>query len=169
MKEKDTLTSAFVRLRYRLHRIASGILGDSDDADDALQDAFCRLWAHRERIKTAGEAEAMSVTTVHNVCIDFVRRNSRSPMVGIDESRDTIDDNADDALQREHILDDVQRIIAQNLSPQQRIVLDLREVQGLSFEAIAEMLSMQPAAVRMTLSRARKTIREIYLNTSDNE
>ena len=87
MKEKDTLTSAFVRLRYRLHRIASGILGDSDDADDALQDAFCRLWAHRERIKTAGEAEAMSVTTVHNVCIDFVRRNSRSPMVGIDESR----------------------------------------------------------------------------------
>ena len=111
----------------------------------------------------------MSVTTVHNVCIDFVRRNSRSPMVGIDESRDTIDDNADDALQREHILDDVQRIIAQNLSPQQRRVLDLREVQGLSFEAIAEMLSMQPAAVRMTLSRARKTIREIYLNTSDNE
>ena len=107
MKEKDTLTSAFVRLRYRLHRIASGILGDSDDADDALQ--------------------------------------------------------------REHILDDVQRIIAQNLSPQQRRVLDLREVQGLSFEAIAEMLSMQPAAVRMTLSRARKTIREIYLNTSDNE
>ena len=79
------------------------------------------------------------------------------------------DDNADDALQREHILDDVQRIIAQNLSPQQRRVLDLREVQGLSFEAIAEMLSMQPAAVRMTLSRARKTIREIYLNTSDNE
>ena len=45
--DNDSLTSAFMRLRMRLTRIATGILGDSDAAEDALQDAFCRLWTHQ--------------------------------------------------------------------------------------------------------------------------
>ena len=45
----------------------------------------------------------------------------------------------------------------------------MRELEGMSFEAIAETLEMQPAAVRVALSRARQTIRNVYLKTRNDE
>jgi RNA polymerase sigma-70 factor (ECF subfamily) len=56
----------------------------------------------------------------------------------------------------------VERIINQELTPLQQKIIQLREYEGKSFEEIACDLGMQPAAVRMQLSRARKTIRECY-------
>ena len=54
--QDEALTSVFVGLRQRLRRMATAILGDSDAADDALQDAFCRLWTLRESyVKMTGK------------------------------------------------------------------------------------------------------------------
>ena len=53
----------------------------------------------------------------------------------------------------------VERIM-QDLPEQQRMVLQLRDVEAYEFEEIAEVMQMQPAAVRVALSRARKTVRE---------
>ena len=168
--ENDALTSAFMRLRQRLRNIATGILGDGDDADDALQDAFCRLWSRRERIHGSSEAEALSVTTVHNVCIDALRRQSHSPTVSLDENRDLHDtlDDADDTAGREMLLRSVDRIIDSRLTEQQRAIVRMRELEGMSFEAIAETLDMQPTAVRVALSRARKLIRDVYRATQSH-
>ena len=170
--DNDSLTSAFMRLRMRLTRIATGILGDSDAAEDALQDAFCRLWTHRNRISDNREAEALSVTTVHNVCIDALRKHSHAPMVSLDENRnsfDSPDDDAAEAAGRELMFRNVERIINQNLSAQQQAIVRMRDIDGLSFETIADYLNMQPATVRVTLSRARKTIRDIYLKTINDD
>ncbi|MGN1245824.1 MAG: RNA polymerase sigma factor [Muribaculaceae bacterium] len=162
----DALTSVFVGLRQRLRRIATGILGDSDDAEDALQDAFCRLWNRRDLIAGSKDAEALSVTTVHNVCIDAVRRHSHSPTVSIDENRDLpdcIDDSPDEAKEREALLHRVEQIIDRRLTEQQQSIVRMRELEGMSFDEIASALDMQPAAVRVALSRARKAIRSGYL------
>lgn len=173
MKRNDLLTSVFTDLRHRLKGLATGILGDSDDADDALQDAFCRLWQRRERIASQQEAEALSVTTVHNICIDTLRRHSHSPTVSIDENRDTSDEVVaadDDGVQaREELFNDVERIVSSRLTDQQQAVLRMRDIEGLSFDTIAESLDMQPAAVRVALSRTRKLIREIYLRRNNDE
>lgn len=173
MKKNDLLTSVFVDLRHRLKGLASGILGDSSEADDALQDAFCRLWQRRDRIASPKEAEALSVTTVHNVCIDVLRKHNHSPMVSIDENRDIsvedVNDGEDSILTREDLLRRVEQIISSRLTEQQQVILRMRDMEGLSFEAIAESLSMQPTAVRMSLSRTRKIIREIYIKTRSNE
>ena len=170
--EGDAFTSVFVGLRQRLKRIATGILGDSDDAEDALQDAFCRLWSRRDRIAGSSEVEALSVTTVHNVCIDALRRQSHSPTVSLDENRDShdcIDDDTNDAPERDMLLRSVEHIIDNRLSAQQQAIVRMRELEGMSFEAIAETLEMQPAAVRVALSRARQTIRNVYLKTRNDE
>ncbi|MDD6777759.1 MAG: sigma-70 family RNA polymerase sigma factor [Bacteroidales bacterium] len=168
----DALTSVFVGLRQRLRRMATAILGDSNAADDALQDAFCRLWTRRDRIAPDANAEALSTATVHNVCIDALRRRSHSPTVGFTDNLITEppdDDGDDDATQREMLLQSVERIIAGRLTPQQQAIVQMRDVEGRSFEEIASALSMQPTAVRVALSRSRKLIREIYLNTHDDE
>lgn len=56
-------------------------------------------------------------------------------------------------------------IIDNDLSANQRAIIDMREVQGMEFDDIATRLGMQPATVRVELSRARKRVREIYRNS----
>lgn len=65
-------------------------------------------------------------------------------------------------MTREAMLARVEAIINSRLTPQQQQIIQMRDVEGISFEEIAEKLDMQPSAVRMALSRARKTIRDIY-------
>ena len=68
------LISTFTALRKRFLRMAMHILPSEDDAADALQDAFCRLWPRREKIESEAEAEALATTTLRNICIDNIRK-----------------------------------------------------------------------------------------------
>ena len=62
----------------------------------------------------------------------------------------------------------VRAIIDQDLSANQRAIIDMRELQGMEFDDIAARLGMQPATVRVELSRARKRVREIYRNKKES-
>lgn len=159
----EALTSTFTSMRQRLLAMAERITGNRDEAADAVQDAFCRLWSHRDKIDTAQAAAGLSVTTVHNVSIDVVRRRAARPTVAVDEARDAIAacDSAPPP-DRTEAYRQVAAIVEHELTPTQRDVVRLREYQGLSFEEVGERLNMQPATVRVQLSRARKKIREIY-------
>lgn len=88
----DLLTSVFTRLRPRLHSTARRLLESDDDADDAVQEAFCRLWQRRDRLSGESEAEGVSVTTVRNICIDSLRQRQSRPTDPLDESSDRPDD-----------------------------------------------------------------------------
>ena len=67
-----------MRLRRRLQANARRMLADDSAADDALQDAFYRLWKHRDNIVTDSQAEGMSVIAVRNTCIDALRKHRDS-------------------------------------------------------------------------------------------
>ena len=154
---RDLLTDTYVNLRNRFRARAWRILGNADDADDALQEAFFKLWTRGYEIRTVSEAEALLSTAVRNTSLDAVRR--RRDKVPIDAAdRMPAEDRRDRAEQ----LAAVQGLIERELSDTQRFILDRIEYGGLTQEQIAQELGMQPAAVRMQLSRARKTIRELY-------
>lgn len=61
---KETLTSTFTELRKGFLRLAMRFLPNKEDADDALQEAFFRLWKHADQIGSREEAEALTVVTV---------------------------------------------------------------------------------------------------------
>ena len=61
MSEK-TVTSAYVTLRSKILRFAARFFPAEEDADDALQEAFCRLWQRHDNINTISEAEALAKT-----------------------------------------------------------------------------------------------------------
>lgn len=162
MKE-ETLTTAFTKLRTRFIRLAKRYLADSDEADDVLQEAFCRLWPKRTQLQSAQEAEAMATATVRNLCIDSWRRQQSISMVELDVERDSpLSEAADAALERSERFRQVQAIIERELSPLQQTILQRKELDGEDIASIARDLQMQQAAVRMHLSRARKAIRECY-------
>ena len=103
--------------------------------------------------------------TARHIGIDELRRRQKLGETRLEEGCDPAEatDAEDEAPERYRR---VKQIIDQRLTPLQREILERRETREEAFEEIAATLNMQPAAVRMQLSRARKLIREVYYEQS---
>ena len=166
---EEFLVTTFTEMRKGFLRLASRFLPNEEDASDALQDAFCRLWPKRNQIHSSQEAEALAVTTIRNLCIDQIRKE-KMDVVELDAERDSKpSETIEERLAKEELFLEVEEIINRQLSPIQRQILQEKEYEGKSIEEIADGLQMQPTAVRMQLSRARKTIRECYQKRHSHE
>ena len=152
-KMADILTETYQRIRLRLMARAGKVLADAEAAEDALQDAFLKLWG-RYPVRNEKEAEALLTRTVLNVSIDQLRKRKTVPLSG--------DLPEEDAEDREMQFRRVEEMVDSVLTDIQRQIIQRHEYEGITLEKIAEELGMQPPAVRMQLSRARKAIREQY-------
>ena len=166
MKQPDRITIAFTTLREQMLSLAGRITGNRDDAADAVQDAFVKLWQQQERYGTSSHASGAGMTAVRNTSIDLVRRNRRRNDVPVEQIADDITTITDE--DRTIVYQQVRAIIDKELSANQRAIIDMREIQGMEFDDIAARLGMQPATVRVELSRARKRVREIYRNRKES-
>ena len=160
MKHQDRITGAFTTLREQMLSLAERITGNRDDAADAVQDAFVRLWQQQDRYDSRRHARGAGMISVRNASIDLVRRNNQHGDVPIEQIADTVEEVNDN--ERSLAYQQVRHIIDNELSRNQQMIIDLREIQGLEFDAIAETMNMTAANVRVELSRARKRVREIY-------
>ena len=153
----DILTSIFTRLRPSLLASAKNVLRESGDvASDALQDAFCRLWRHRDSFADEEHARAASYTAVRNAAIDMVRRRRSTISAG------EIPETAADAVEASDLYDEVNSIIVRELTERERSILMMRDRNGFEMDAIAARLEITEANVRLILSRARRKVRECY-------
>ena len=158
------ITTVFTKFRRKFLNMAMAILPDEEDAADALQDAFCRLWPRRDTIDDEAKAEALTGVTLRNICIDKTRKRE-IPTVPIDEENESESTYS----QREEKYNAVKAIIDNELTAQQKKIIELKEFEGVDIEEIARQLQMTESAVRMNLSRARKKIRECYRKEAANE
>ena len=149
----DILTETYQRIRERLKAGAGKMLSDAEAAEDALQDAFVRLWG-RYQVRSEREAEALLTRTVRNVSIDQLRKRKTVPLA--------VDLPEEVGENREALFRRVEEMVDTELTDLQRLIIRRHEYESVTLERIAEELGMQPPAVRMQLSRARKTIREQY-------
>lgn len=167
---EETLTYTFTRLRKRFQLMARRILHNDDDADDVLQDAFCRLWPKKDELDDPQRTQALTAATIHNLCIDRLREQQRRPTTGIDDEKDAPEEpSPSDRLEMKESFLAVERIIETELSPLQREIIRRREYEDEDYAEIARALDMQETAVRMQLSRARKMIRSIYQQQNDEK
>ena len=118
----------------------------------------------KAKMLTPDEAAALMTTTVRNLSIDQTRRHKTHPRDELlPNLRDTTPfDPQAEADEAEQTFAEVMQIVSQQLSEQQQAILRLRDYEGRDYEEIAELLQMTPSAVRVNLSRARKTVREVY-------
>ena len=152
--------------RAKLRSMAAGIAG-SEEADDIIHDAFCRLWSRHPIIEDETEALKLSYTAVRNSAIDSYRRSTSRPAVSIEDSCHIIEqeDETETAKERQQTYEAVVNISHRVLNKRQFEVFELHDIKGLGYEEVAETLGMTQENVRVTLSRARKSIREIYRKT----
>ena len=164
MKE-ELLTSVFMRIKGRLQMTARRIVSD-EAVDDALQDAFVRLWSRRSDFDSATAVEGVAVTTVRNICIDTLRRDAVRRHDDIDDNPSAAavtEDSGDDTQERRELYGEVTGLIDKELSERDRRILYLRDRDGWEMDDIALEMGISEANVRVILSRSRKIIRQIYL------
>ena len=150
---QDFLTDAFIRLRQRLRVISGRVIADSAGADDILQDSFVRLWRGQYPLQSEKEAEALLARAIRNASLNERRRKRGEPL-----EMDVVDESPD-AEEKERAYDELKRLIDSELTSTQKYILEEKEFGGRTLEDIAKELKMEPGAVRMQLSRARKTLR----------
>ena len=167
---EDFLTSAFVKMRTVLRGTASRLLGNEAAADDALQEAFYKLWNRHYVLASESDAAALLSRTVRNEAVDTLRQRKRHAFVISSEVEKSASEVLEDdsAPEREEMLRNVKTLIESQLTPIQQEILQRRDYNGEEYASIAEDLGMQETAVRMQLSRARKTIREVYRKQQTN-
>lgn len=159
----NQLTSVFLRLRESLRNRAMAILRSDSDSDDALQDAFCRLWVRRETIENEAHAAGLSHAAVRSVIIDKLRSQAANPSEPISESH-TINLRDEDAAQTADGYEEIDEMLRTCLSNRDCEILRKREMYGYGYDELSEEYGIAPDAVRQIVSRGRRAIREKFIN-----
>lgn len=143
-----------LRLQPRLQRTAESIVGDPDNAADAVQEAVIALWKQRSTL-SSHEMEKLSLTVVKRRSIDLLRK--QKPTVPIDaESLMLAEPPQDNDEERYRLA----RKLVEQLPKRQRDTILMKYEDGLSNEEIEKATGMSSTHLYATLSRAYKSLRE---------
>ncbi len=153
--KKDHLTSSFIALRDRLHRSALAFLKDDEDARDALQDVFLKLWK-TDDVESDSEASSKLFVVLRNVCIDRLRRKKTVEL----EDKHTISMNVEPSSGED--MEHLESLLTVGLTQEQRKIYMLAVHYSMEYKEIAQQLNMTEGAVRTQMCRARKRISENY-------
>ncbi len=164
----NRLVLAYQNMTYNL---AYRILGDADAAADATQDAFLSAYRAITRFR-GGSFKAWLLRIVTNACYDQLRVKQRRPTASL-EALLLSDLNSGPSLEDEmekpeeytlrHELSQVIQAGIATLPAEQRIVLVLSDIQGFSYQEIAEIAGISLGTVKSRLSRARAKLRDFLL------
>ena len=153
--------SVVTMYKDRVHSYAMTILRNPAEAQDAAQEALIRLWQNRSSVPVDG-ARPWLLRTTHNLCIDHIRRRKVRSEVG--DGDDFVETRPDAAPGPEQLAEsgDLRRSIDQALaalSPEDRAVIVMREVQSLPYDEIALALNVPLGTLKARLHRARERLR----------
>ena len=147
-------------MKHKLFRFAGRLLQNIPDAEDVVQEVFIRLWDRRDALKQYRSVEAFAMTIAKNLCLDRLKskRNRQDEFTEKHEQADSLT-----PYHHVEMKDSFQKVnqIIGILPEQQRMIIQLRDVEGYEYEEIEEITGMNQNAIRVNLSRARKQVREL--------
>ncbi len=160
------------RYQVRLLNFVYRTIGDREKAEDLVQEVFIRVYRHLHRFDRAKKFSTWVYTIASNLAKNELRNRSRNPLVLFqtikknwddDERPLQFEDNAsrpDDLYRKRHLRELVEASVAR-LPEHHRQVFVLRELEGKSYEEIAEITACNLGTVKSRLNRARNSFAEI--------
>jgi RNA polymerase sigma-70 factor, ECF subfamily len=149
----------------RVVSIAWRMLGNRDDARDAAQDVYLRVFKYLARFRAGEDFRAWLYRITINVCHDFARKKGATGFDQIDLVQESVAletgrrgaDPESLALHAQQLA--LIRSALQSLPPKERAALVLRDLEGFSTEEVAQALGSRPVTVRSQVSSARAKIK----------
>lgn len=158
----------FVKLvmpfKDKVFRLAKRLLVSNEEAEDATQEILLKLWKNKAQFEKYRNIEAFSMTMTKNFCLDRLKSKHAQNLKIVHSNYQDENTSLQKQVEVSDSIDWVSKII-EELPNQQKIIVQLRDIEDYDFEEIAKMLDMNETAIRVSLSRARKTIREKLTNT----
>jgi RNA polymerase sigma-70 factor (ECF subfamily) len=152
-------------------RVAARIVGPSD-AEDVTQDAFLRAFHRLERFRGDATFRAWLLQIAHNAAVDHLNRRRGEPVEDNGEHEGSVrevDRMPAERLEQRERARRLERKL-RGLSPEHRAVLVLRDIEGLTYDEIAQITSAPLGTVKVRLHRARRDLIELLrTNTYDWE
>ena len=148
----------WIPLADRFYRVAYYLLESEEDAEDALQELYLKLWAARSGLSAVQNPSAYGISMLKNICIDRIRKR----MVRKAEPLDKVPHPEDAHTESRTDIKDTLRYLLQEmekLPDKQRVVLRMRAVEGLEYEDIARRTGLSEVYIRVLVTMARKTLR----------
>jgi RNA polymerase sigma-70 factor (ECF subfamily) len=161
MNQKEFLETV-LPFKDKVYRLAKRLLVSSDEAEDATQELYFKLWKNKSKIERYDNVEAYAMMMTKNYCLDQLKSKRASNLTLVHSNYK--DDNT--SLQSDVEYRDGASIIKRmmnDLPEKQRMIVQLRDVENYEYHEIAEIMGMEPTAIRVALSRARKALREKFI------
>ena len=156
----------------KVYTLCFRMCGNSEDAEEAAQDAFLALWRGIDRFRQESSLSTWIYRLATNACIDTLRRRKKqSGSVSLDDEElfvDAVDTSPQPQETVEHR--EAQKLLQEGLPAlpeQDRKLLILREIEGLSYTEIAESASIELGTVKSRISRGRSLLRN-FLSGNGN-
>ena len=155
-----------------------------DDALDLSQEAFLRAWRSLGQYQFEANFSTWLFRLTSNICIDFLRRKKRRQETSLTESYDDSDEGAELSVpdaqpgpEQQAMTNETKIELAramEQLSPEHREILQLRVIEDLQYEQIADILGVRVGTVKSRLARARLSFRKIlkagnYFDSASSE
>lgn len=150
------LTSPF---KDKVFRLAKRLLISTEEAEDATQEVLVKLWSKNESLVGFNSVEAFAMTMTKNYCLDQLKAKRSGNLKIVDDNFTSETHSLVKEVEDVDSLNWVEKII-NRLPEQQRLIIQMRDIEQYEFSEISKIMQMNETAIRVALSRARKTIRE---------
>jgi len=134
------------------------MLGNESDAEDATQDAFVQAWTRLPEFRAESQFSTWMHRIATNRCLDMLR--ARRPTTTLPDQREAPATRPDRIVEAAWQVADLKAAIGR-LTPEQRAPFVLRDLEGHTYEEIAETLGVSVSAVKSRLHRARLELLEV--------
>ena len=177
--DRDAFRTLFDRYHRRAYALAFGVLRHPEDALDVVQDAFIKAHKYLDKFEGNSSFYTWLYRIVMNLAIDHLRKHRRIKPVELDEQK--LDDTAGDdvllpkilgsnpgrALMDKQIRARIDQALA-TLSDNHRAVLIMRELEGMSYEEMAQAMGCSKGTIMSRLFHARKNMQRQLLDLVDH-
>ena len=161
---QNEFVSLITPFKDKIFRVSRRLLVSTEEAEDATQEVLVKLWNKKESLSTYNSVEALAMTMTKNYCLDQLKSKRAGNLKIVHNNFTDREAGLQQKLEDTDSLSWVEKIIDQ-LPEQQKLIVQMRDIEQYEFEDIAKILEMNETAIRVALSRARKTIREFMLKT----
>ena len=150
------------QLRQRVLKTGLDFFGNREDAEDVAQETMVQLWRYLEHIDAGRNVEALAVRVAKNCCVSISRKKNkfRTDTAAVaDSSLFTLHSSLSPEAQLE--AKDTQRMLSESialLKPRERELFEMRQIEGLSTEEIAEQTGIPKPSITAMVSAARKKV-----------
>lgn len=160
----------------RIYNLTLRMTGNPEDAMDLAQETFLNAWRGLKFFKGDSAFSTWVYRLASNACIDHLRRQKRRQDIDlpmpVNEEDDSTPDIPDGRFQPEQEMErlELRRAVVQGLeqlSDEHRQVLVMREINGLSYQEIGDILALEAGTVKSRIARARISLRKILVESGN--